>query len=153
MGRPGMQAHTLCSGRYLMYIKYNKVLISRSNVCTRNERLESSVADPDQMKPDPEFQVILDPDPRFWWPKVERKKYTWQIILSLVIKTCDLLLPRPSEKRPSYRRRFKPSKENKKWNLLTFSYFCGSGPGSRNPSESRSNPDPDPQHLIRDRSL
>ncbi len=101
-------------------------------------------------EPDPEFQVNLDPDSGFWWPKFERKIHLKNVFCLFVIKTCNLLIPRPPEKRPSYRRSFQYSKETidhfKKWNLLTFLIFVGhicppgsgSGSGSRNPIESRS---------------
>ena len=52
-----------------------------------HERLKSSVVlDPDQMnpEPDPECQVNKDPDPGFWWPKIERKKYTRKIIFFVI---------------------------------------------------------------------
>ncbi len=35
-----------------------------------------------------------DPDPGFWWPKIE-KKYSWKKIYIFLIKNCNLLLARP----------------------------------------------------------
>ncbi len=84
--------------------------------------VSTRAADPDSLNPDPAFQVNMDTDPGFWWPKTEEKKlqlkncftFNWS---KIVIYSC-----------PSYRRNLQPSKKNiqhfKKWNLLTFFYVC-----------------------------
>jgi hypothetical protein len=80
-------------------------------------------------------------------------------IFFLLIKNCNLLIPRLHKGRPSYRNSLQPSKENiphfKKFNLLTFSifvdHFCP--PGYRLQIRIRIQappliPDPDPQHCL-----
>ncbi len=42
--------------------------------------------------PDPAFQV--NPDPGFWWPKIE-KIYNWNFLKYFLIKNINLLIPRP----------------------------------------------------------
>jgi hypothetical protein len=36
-----------------------------------------------------------NPDPGFWWTKTDGKNYHWYFFLSFLIKTFNLLIPRP----------------------------------------------------------
>ncbi len=120
-----------------------------------------SVVDSD---PDPTFEVNLDPDTEFWWPKIE-KKYRRNFCHIFFIKNCNLLapwLPYRTSKLQEKPLAFKiehPALQKIKF-INFFSIFMGhfcppvseSGSGweswSRDPIESGSNPDPDPQHCF-----
>ncbi len=73
-----------------------------------------------------------NPDPGFWWPKTEEKKYNRKFFNIFFWSQIAIYL------RPSYRRSLHPSKQNiqyfKKWNFLIFSMsvgnFCPHGSGS-----------------------
>jgi hypothetical protein len=100
----------------------------------------------------PAFQLNSDPDPGFWWPNIEEKKYNWKKIYFL-IKNCSLSLGL-YKGRPSYRISLQTTKENikdfKKWNLLTFYIFVGHFAlldlNRDCESRSRTPLNPDPQH-------
>ncbi len=93
-----------------------------------------------------------NPDPGFWWKKIEKKfTYSWKIICGS--KTTINLSLGLHNGRSSYRLSLQLSKENiqhsKTWNFFIFFYFCGSfsfcppgsGYGSSDLIESGSNPD------------
>ncbi len=61
--------------------------------------------------PDPAFQV--NPDPGFWWPKIEENFFSFWSKIAIYI--CPNLQPSKE-----YIQHFK------KWNVLTFFYVCGS---------------------------
>ncbi len=109
---------------------------------------------------------VGDPDPGFWWPKIEEEKKKLKIFLIFVIKTCNLLISRPLwrmsklQENPSAIKREHPALQ--KWDLLTFSYFeghfCPPGSGSGAPIEYgsiratiESGSNQDPQHCLQDR--
>ncbi len=107
-----------------------------------------------------------DPDPGFWWLKLQKKLTKIIIFWSKVAIYSSLGLHKG---RPSYSRSLQPSKENiqhfKILNLLPFflsilwviftlldpdpDLDCEAGSRSRGPIESESNPDLDPQHWLR----
>ncbi len=117
---------------------------------------DSSVVDPEstfQVNPD------TDPDPGFWWPKIKKKKYSWNFLSKIAIYLSLCL----HKGHPSYRRSLQTAKENiqhfNRWNLLTVLYFSGlflhswiririanlePDPGTA--LNFGSNPAPDPQH-------
>ncbi len=67
------------------------------------------------------FRLNTDPDPGFWWPKIEKnlqlKFFFWS-------KTTIYLILGLHKRRPSFRRSLQPSKANikhfKTWNFLFF---------------------------------
>ncbi len=89
--------------------------------------------------PDPDlaFQVNPDPDPGFWWSKIEEKNIV-EIFKNLCWSKIAIYLSQGLHNgRPSYRRSLQPSKENiqhfKKWNFFIFFTFVVNfcPPGSR----------------------
>ncbi len=89
--------------------------------------------------PDPAFQVNpdTDPDPVFWWPIIEEKKYSWNFFFFFRSKIA-IYLPLGLDKgRPSYRRNLQPSQKIKfiSCNLFFWALFALL--------------DPDPQHWYR----
>jgi hypothetical protein len=97
-----------------------------------------------------------NPDPGFWWSKIEEKNTAENFFKSFFLSKIVIYLSLGLRSGYlSYRRSFQLSKENilhfKKRKLINFfsifmGHFCssGSGYGSRDPIESRSNSDPDP---------
>ncbi len=77
--------------------------------------LSCIVVDLDSLNPDPDPAFQVNPDPRFWWPKIEEKmlKKFYYLFLS---KNFNLLILMPPM----------TSKQQEEPYLLTFFYFCGS---------------------------
>ncbi len=106
----------------------------------------SSMLDPDlafQVNTDPD----TDPDPWFWWAKIENN--TADVFFTFFLSKIAIFLSLGLHKgRPSYRRNLQPSKENiyvalQKLKFINFfsifvGHFCppGSRSGSRDPTES-----------------
>ncbi len=99
------------------------------------------------------FKLNTDPDPAFWWPKIEKYLQLGKMWFFLSNTAISLSLGF-HKGRPSYRRSLQPSKGNiqhfKTWNFWIFFYFvghfCTPGSGSTDPIESGSNPNPDLKH-------
>jgi hypothetical protein len=91
------------------------------------------------------FQLNPDTDPirtqcfddQYWNKKIQQKFF----IYLFLIKNCNFLISKLQKKCSALE---KIIQHFKKWNLITFLYFCGSfcPPGSLDPIESGSNPDP-----------
>jgi hypothetical protein len=107
-----------------------------------------------------QFRLNTDPDPGFWWPKIEKNFLLNQKFIYFISKSAiylSLCLHQgPSSERRSFQhyKREHPALQNMKF--LNFFYFHFSIPGSQsgsfnltesgsfNLTESGSNPDPDP---------
>ncbi len=75
------------------------------------------------------FRLNTDPDPGFWWPKIERKKLQWENFFFFWMKNYNLPIPNLHKGCPSYKRSLQFSKENiqhfETWNFWFFFYFVG----------------------------
>jgi hypothetical protein len=77
--------------------RHHSERLSKANIFNGTEYryktvTKSRVSDPQWFKADPEFFIIADPDPGFWWPKTLKRLYIFKKIKTFLIKYSNLLI-------------------------------------------------------------